>query len=1159
VSLLSPRSGSLLNSGSGYATGIVPSGSINPVIAHGLGTADIVVAVHEVATGMMPDVTVEALSTSSIRLTFSTAPTVGQYRYIILSAAAVTGGVSLTKADIGLGSVDNTSDVAKPISTLVTSALASKAPGIYCVPTGGDDTTALQAVLDANTAVTGRTVRLSGTYTTSATIYIKGHLDASDAIINYSGASIAVQVGAGGAGVRIDRAHIDLPQVVCTTKPSTGWIAGTVGIKIVNAQSCIIDVLHIIGFETGLLVYGQGGGVVYDTITLGHLDNNKRNLVTDSDATGWSNQNTYLGGRFSHSSSEGLSVAGTRHILLSTSPSLPNNNLFLNCSVESAGIIEQMVECYGVYNVFLSCRWENGAYPVVVHWGPAAQYNQILYGYNAQIITEVIDTGAAHNTIIHAKGGRHVAQGSFSHVFENDTSSASPVISVMDAGAAAAGTNVFTNWRHRIQATDYSFKNAGDAYPRVMIETATGRVYLGNGLVTPAVWLYATASTALINGPLSFIADNTYDLGGANLRPKKIFAGTAFVFPSYTTGTRPLPATAGAGGTVWDTTLSALVTSDGAAWVKSRGATTVNIMDAPYNAVGDGVADDTAAFLAAIAGVPTGTELFIPVGTFKITSNLSWASSRRISLKGSGHNSVLALTGCGVIITGSASFNRFVLRDLALVRTGTVGIALSIDGSTTLGVSRFRTDNLYISSAGGTGIHIEGAWVSTWISPVVTACALGWDISRDVESAVTSSNSHIVVGGETQGCVLGWQVKACAAIALSMHATEGNTFGIQTSDTERHFTINHCYFEANTNGDIDFGGTATGYGCAVKNSIFFGSGTAAQAIRLLRGKNFTIEQNSFVNYTTQAVLVQDDSGTTTTGRVRNNYLTGTPKEMTSTSVAFDVPLPDIQVFTANGTWNKPPNATRVQALGIGAGGGGGAGARLASGTASSGGAGGAGGAYSSQSFRAIDLSTTETVTVTAGGTGAVAQTADGANGAAGGTGSAGTVFGSSPIRMKVFGGGGGGGGSTALSAGGAISGAMTNGIAGGGCPLGAAGTASSGASFAPCGGGGGGGISAGVTPGTGAGSGGVNNIGVLASGTTAINANGANGASGTLNSATGGQGGSGGGASATGVGGNGGTGGSYGAGGGGGGASLNGFNSGAGGNGGGGILIVISD
>lgn len=48
-----------------------------------------------------------------------------------------------------------------------------------------------------------------------------------------------------------------------------------------------------------------------------------------------------------------------------------------------------------------------------------------------------------------------------------------------------------------------------------------------------------------------------------------------------------------------------------------------NVKNSPYNAVGDGVHDDTAAIQQAISACPTGQVVYIPAGTYKTTSALS--------------------------------------------------------------------------------------------------------------------------------------------------------------------------------------------------------------------------------------------------------------------------------------------------------------------------------------------------------------------------------------------------------------------------------------------------------------------------------------------------------------------------------------------------------
>jgi hypothetical protein len=299
-----------------------------------------------------------------------------------------------------------------------------------------------------------------------------------------------------------------------------------------------------------------------------------------------------------------------------------------------------------------------------------------------------------------------------------------------------------------------------------------------------------------------------------------------------------------------------------------------------------------------------------------------------------------------------------------------------------------------------------------------------------------------------------------------------------------------------------------------------------------------------------------------------NFSAGT-KRVYLTLAATKASLPDIQTFTSNGTWTKPPGAVHTTIYAIGQGGGG-AGGRGPAGNVRRGGGGGAGGAVTMVTLAADDLGATESVVVGSAANGGAAQTVDSTNGVSGTAGVA-TQFGT---KVYAHGGSGGefGGFNNTGGAAGAAVGVTSHfqqvSVAGGAAAAagGTGGTGTTSTTGVPTGGGAASGITSADADSSGAGNGGSLSQGIVAvttaGGSAASGGTGSIGGNGNsypwLFGTTLGTGGGGGRSSKTAAGGAGGNGGNYGAGGGGGGASLNGNASGAGGNGGGGICVVIS-
>lgn len=342
-----------------------------------------------------------------------------------------------------------------------------------------------------------------------------------------------------------------------------------------NFYTGALYVPRVSNFETGLKIQGIGQGVSYVNFHLGHLDNNKRNMLFTADSTGWANQNTIFGGRLSHNRNEGTLVPGSRHVLIESTNHKVNNNNFFGTSLESPNTVEFHLDCAGVENYWHGCRWENTGPAPRVAWRAGSTGNLIDNGFDAFRITEVREPNTANNVRSRASS-RWVGYGAGGApvlAVENPYSATAPVFRVYAAGTEAnPASDKNTAWVADITGHKMLMKRGSDIYERAILDFVNGRFYVGQGTSTPTAYFGTIGNAMGFDGAsIAFGTDNTHDVGIASFRPRYVRAGTAIQTGAGTTAQRPPAAIAGAGASFLDTTLGKPIWSDGNTWRDATG------------------------------------------------------------------------------------------------------------------------------------------------------------------------------------------------------------------------------------------------------------------------------------------------------------------------------------------------------------------------------------------------------------------------------------------------------------------------------------------------------------------------------------------------------------------------------------------------------------
>lgn len=451
----------------------------------------------------------------------------------------------------------------------------AKYPGVD--PTGVTEcSTAIQTAID-DIASRGERAYAIGTFRTNKTLLVKSSLDFQDATFNYSGSATAIIVGDTGSGVNdyIMRTNIILPRITNTNKTVNGWaqVTGSIGVLISNYYTGEVTVPEIINFDKGLVLSGHGvNGVSYLNFHLGHLQNNKINILFTNNG-GWANQNNFYGGRLSHDSNEGSNVPGVKNVVIEGSPHPINNNTFWGTSLESPNVDQYLIDCSGFDNFFIACRFENTGERPRVRWGGNSAGNVILWGiYAGNIDFTNNSTGSGNHLISRYQDNRVSAPtfGKAMHTWEASSGNAIPIVRLMSAGSSNLGADETTKWRTQWSASGLGFKLDDDLFPRIEFMN-NGTIRMGNGTAKPASTIVGSDSGLMFNGSHGFYPTNTIDVGTTTAKPRYVRAGTGIQTATFTTDNRPSPTEIGAGVMVFDVTLLKPIWSAGSVWVDATG------------------------------------------------------------------------------------------------------------------------------------------------------------------------------------------------------------------------------------------------------------------------------------------------------------------------------------------------------------------------------------------------------------------------------------------------------------------------------------------------------------------------------------------------------------------------------------------------------------
>lgn len=273
--------------------------------------------------------------------------------------------------------------------------------------------------------------------------------------------------------------------------------------------------------------------------------------------------------------------------------------------------------------------------------------------------------------------------------------------------------------------------------------------------------------------------------------------------------------------------------------VAASGSGVFNVKNLPFNAIGDGVADDTAAIQAAInaAGVAGGI-VDLGTGTYKVTSSLTVAFDY-VKIRGAGK-------GVCSIFTSDASITPLVIGTLSTASKikypEIEGLTIQASSSATLtsgagstavyalkifGVTQPVIDDV-IAKNGGAVFHLQNSdifnfrqfqmicssnstYAARWYQGAVDDVTIG-NLTACYFNTVASNQIALCLTEEISGTANEFNRLSFDACKFGGTSGLSGNYGVQFIAGLRGSTFKNCAFQYNTAGQFDFSGFDPGAG-----------------------------------------------------------------------------------------------------------------------------------------------------------------------------------------------------------------------------------------------------------------------------------------------------------------------------------------------------------